>query len=50
LLWGTDWPHVNFKGIMPNTTESLDCLLEWVPEEEARRQILVDNPKILYGF
>ena len=50
LLWGTDWPHVNFKGTMPNTTEALDCLLEWVPEEAARRQILVDNPKKLYGF
>jgi predicted TIM-barrel fold metal-dependent hydrolase len=30
LLWGTDWPHVNFKGRMPNTAELLDSLLEWV--------------------
>jgi len=50
LLWGTDWPHVDFEGTMPNTTELLDCLLEWVPDEGARRQILVDNPKTLYGF
>lgn len=50
LLWGSDWPHVNFKGKMPNTTELLDCLLEWVPDEEVRRLILVENPRKLYGF
>lgn len=50
LVWGTDWPHVNFKGKMPNTTELLDCLLEWVPDEGVRRRILVDNPAALYGF
>jgi predicted TIM-barrel fold metal-dependent hydrolase len=50
LLWGTDWPHVDFTGSMPNTSALLDCLLEWVPEEAARGQILADNPKTLYGF
>lgn len=50
LVWGSDWPHVNFKGKMPNTTDLLDCLLEWVPQEETRRRILVQNPQALYGF
>ena len=50
LVWGSDWPHVNFKGKMPNTTDLLDCLLEWVPDESTRHQILVDNPAVLYGF
>jgi predicted TIM-barrel fold metal-dependent hydrolase len=50
LLWATDWPHVNFKATMPNTTQLLDCLLEWIPEENVRRRILVDNPQVLYGF
>jgi len=50
LVWGTDWPHVNFKGKMPNTTELLDCLLEWVPDEALRYRVLVENPAVLYGF
>jgi len=50
LIWGTDWPHVNFKRKMPNTTDLLDYLLEWVPDEDARLRILVQNPQALYGF
>ncbi len=50
LLWGTDWPHVNLEGPMPDSTEFLDLLLEWVPDEDARNRILVDNPARLYGF
>jgi predicted TIM-barrel fold metal-dependent hydrolase len=50
LVWGSDWPHVSFKGKMPNTTELLDQLLTWVPDESMRRRILVDNPAALYGF
>ncbi|CAG9263214.1 amidohydrolase family protein [Paraburkholderia caribensis] len=50
LLWGSDWPHVAFKGKMPNTTDLLDQMLTWVPDEAARKRILVDNPARLYGF
>lgn len=50
LLWGSDWPHVNLDGDMPNSTEFLDLLGAWVPDEDSRRQILVDNPAKLYGF
>lgn len=50
LVWGSDWPHVNFKATMPNTTDLLDCLLHWVPDPEIRRCILADNPTALYGF
>lgn len=50
LLGGTDWPHVAFKGRMPNTTDLIDLLAEWVPDEATRRRILVDNPAALYGF
>jgi len=50
LLWGSDWPHVAFKGRMPNTTDLLDQMLTWVPDESARTRILVDNPARLYGF
>jgi len=50
MVWGTDWPHVNFKGKMPNTTEMLDCLPEWLPDSNVRERILVANPAVLYGF
>jgi predicted TIM-barrel fold metal-dependent hydrolase len=50
LLWGTDWPHPNLEGEMPNSTAFLDLLLDWVPEEDLRNGILADNPARLYGF
>jgi predicted TIM-barrel fold metal-dependent hydrolase len=50
LVWGSDWPHVAFKGNMPNTTDLLDQMLSWVPDEKTRNRILVDNPAALYGF
>jgi 2-pyrone-4,6-dicarboxylate lactonase len=49
-LWGSDWPHVHFRGLMPNTGDLLDLLADWVPDPEARVAILVDNPHRLYGF
>jgi predicted TIM-barrel fold metal-dependent hydrolase len=50
LLWGTDWPHVMVKDNMPNTTDLIDLLLDWVPDDKVRKQILVDNPQTLFGF
>ena len=50
IVWASDWPHAFLKGKMPNTTDLLDMLLDWVPDESARRRILVDNPSALYGF
>lgn len=50
IVWASDWPHVFIKGPMPNTTDLLDLLADWVPDEEVRRRILVDNPARLYGF
>ena len=50
LLWASDWPHVFIKTPMPNTTDLLDALADWVPDETTRNRILVDNPAALYGF
>jgi len=49
-VWGTDWPHTNITGHMPNTGELLDLLGEWVPDAATRKRILVDNPAQLYRF
>ena len=50
VVWGSDWPHVAFKGRMPNTTDLIDLLADWVPEAADRKRVLVDNPAALYGF
>jgi predicted TIM-barrel fold metal-dependent hydrolase len=48
VLWGTDWPHPNIAGDMPNDGDLLDLLAEAVPDEAARKRVLVDNPTRLY--
>ena len=50
LLWGSDWPHANHYGTMPNSTDLFDLLLDWVPDDNVRTRILVDNPARLYSF
>jgi predicted TIM-barrel fold metal-dependent hydrolase len=50
ILWASDWPHAFVKGVMPNTTDLLDLLADWVPDAGIRRRILVDNPAALFGF
>ena len=50
VLWGTDWPHPNIEGQMPDDGDLTDLLLSYAPDEALRRRILVDNPARLYGF
>ena len=49
-LWGSDWPHVANWGPMPTTGALLDLLADWVPDEERRRKLFVDNPRKLYDI
>ena len=49
-VWGTDWPHTNLEGHMPDDGELLDQLGTWVDDEATLVKILVDNPARLYGF
>ena len=51
-IWGTDWPHPDcfVPGKMPNDGDLVDTLLDFVPDEEIRRKLLVDNPKRLFDF
>ncbi|XAH25171.1 amidohydrolase family protein [Xylophilus sp. GW821-FHT01B05] len=51
LVWGSDWPHVNMNGrTMPNDGDLLDELADWIPDENQRNKVLVENPSRLYGF
>jgi 2-pyrone-4,6-dicarboxylate lactonase len=52
IIWGTDWPHSNnfAPGHTPNDGDLVDLLAAFVPDEQTRTKILVDNPAALYGF
>lgn len=50
ILWGTDWPHPNVKGPVPDDRALVDLLADMVPDADRRRRILVDNPDLLYRF
>jgi 2-pyrone-4,6-dicarboxylate lactonase len=49
-VWGTDWPHPNHQGPMPDDGMLVDILAEIAPSETARQALLVDNPKCFYRF
>lgn len=49
-VWGTDWPHPNSTGHMPDDGELVDLIAGWAPDPMLRQRILVDNPAVLYGF
>ena len=49
VLWGTDWPHPNIAGDMPNDGDLLDLLGDALDGDAAMlRRVLVDNPDRLY--
>ncbi len=50
VVWGSDWPHVKISTPMPNDADLCDLFFDWVPDAQTQRQILVDNPAILYEF
>jgi 2-pyrone-4,6-dicarboxylate lactonase len=50
VLWGSDWPHVNLHGPMPDDGDLTDLIAEIVPDEGQRRLLLVDNPIEFFGF
>lgn len=62
IVWGSDWPHtpphgndaVDHEAVTPfrplDTGHLLDLLSDWAPDQETRRQILVENPARLYDF
>ncbi|MBV1799646.1 amidohydrolase [Siccirubricoccus sp. G192] len=48
VLWGTDWPHPNISGDMPNDGDLVDLLARFTTEKALLRQVLVENPARLY--
>lgn len=48
ILWGSDWPHVSYRGAPPDDVALLDALVDWFPDEQLRHKVLVSNPGRLY--
>jgi 2-pyrone-4,6-dicarboxylate lactonase len=48
VLWGTDWPHPNMKGHMPDDGHLVDVIPRIAPTAGLQRRLLVDNPMRLY--
>jgi predicted TIM-barrel fold metal-dependent hydrolase len=51
-IFGTDWPHTHSQkeGGGPEEDALIDLLYRYLPDEKARRAVLVDNPARLHGF
>jgi 2-pyrone-4,6-dicarboxylate lactonase len=49
-FWGTDWPHPNHAGPIPDDGELVDLIADIAPSEAQRQALLVDNPQRFYRF
>jgi 2-pyrone-4,6-dicarboxylate lactonase len=49
-LWGSDWPHPNINGPIPDDGVLTDLLSEIAPSPAQRQALLVDNPVGFYRF
>ena len=52
VVWGTDWPHINYfeAGQVPDDGVLANLLAQWMPDEALRTRVLVANPARLYQF
>jgi 2-pyrone-4,6-dicarboxylate lactonase len=48
VLWGTDWPHPNLKGHMPDDGLLVDFIPQIATTPALQRKLLVENPMRLY--
>ena len=49
LLWATNWPHPG-RTNPPDAGDLARLLDRYLPNSDIRRQVLVDNPALLYDF
>jgi 2-pyrone-4,6-dicarboxylate lactonase len=50
VVWGTDFPHPNTHGYVPDDGDLVDLLAEIAPSPHQRQLLLVDNPTTCFGF
>lgn len=49
-IWGTDWPHPNYRADPPDDGDLFDLLTGIAPAEPLMQALMVENPARLYGF
>ncbi len=49
LVWASDWPFVGHESTI-TYAQGVDWIRAWVPDDDARRAILVDTPARLFRF
>ncbi len=50
VLWGTDWPHPVLTQEMPDDGKLVDLIPQLIPDAVIQQQVLVENPKRLFGL
>ncbi len=50
VVWGTDFPHPNTHGFVPNDGDLVDLIEQIAPDPEARERLLVANPARCFDF
>lgn len=50
VVWGTDWPHPNYRTDPPDDGDLFDLLPHIAPDTAALKALMVDNPTRLYRF
>ena len=50
ILWGSDWPHVNLHGPMPDDGDLVDLIADYAPDAALQNLMLVENPAGFFRF
>ena len=52
VVWGTDWPHINYfdAALVPDDGALVNLLSRWLDKPADLERVLVSNPARLYGF
>ena len=50
LVWGSDWPHPDFAGEMPDDRNAVSVLRRALRDVTLEEKIFAANPKSLYGY
>ena len=50
VVWGTDWPHPNHQGPIPDDGALVDLIAEIAPDAASMDRLLVSNPQRFYRF
>ena len=50
VVWGTDWPHPNYRTDPPDDGDLFDLIPRIAPTPDLVQALMVDNPTRLYNF